>query len=126
MTELLLYNPNTSGETPDVSMVYSLDLCFCDTYGLLRATHSHNPPRHAHIVSRARHFYAYVGAGPKPFHPHMSKLMCVLGLLTLVSHLFVICIDDIVIRIGSAICCSSAHIRAGASCSLRLLIHLSK
>ena len=35
-----------------------------DAYGLLRATHSHNPTRYSHI-----------GAGPKVFHPPMSKLM---------------------------------------------------
>ena len=35
-----------------------------DTYGLLRATHFHNPTR-----------YANIGAVPKVFHPLMSKLM---------------------------------------------------
>ena len=35
-----------------------------DAYGLLRATHSHNPTQYSHI-----------GAGPKVFHPPMSKLM---------------------------------------------------
>ena len=34
-----------------------------DTYGLLRATRSHNPAKYSHI-----------GAGPKVFHPLMSKL----------------------------------------------------
>ena len=35
-----------------------------DAYGLFRATHSHNPTQYSHI-----------GAGPKVFHPPMSKLM---------------------------------------------------
>jgi hypothetical protein len=35
-----------------------------DAYGLFRALHSHNPLRYSHI-----------GAGPKVFHPPMSKLM---------------------------------------------------
>ena len=35
-----------------------------DTYGLLRATHSHNPT-----------LYSHIGVGPKVFHPLMSKLM---------------------------------------------------
>ena len=35
-----------------------------DAYELLRATHSHNSTQYSHI-----------GAGPKVFHPPMSKLM---------------------------------------------------
>ena len=46
-----------------------------DTYGLLRATHSHNPTQYSHIVGLSSHFYAHIGAGPKVFHPLMSKLM---------------------------------------------------
>mgnify|MGYP004666500681 FL=1 len=46
-----------------------------DAYGLFRATHSHNPTLYSHIVGLASHFYAHIGAGPKVFHPHMSKLM---------------------------------------------------
>ena len=46
-----------------------------DAYGLFRATHSHNPPQYSHIVGLSSHFYAHIGAGPKVFHPHMSKLM---------------------------------------------------
>ena len=45
-----------------------------DTYGLLRATHSHNPTQYSHIVGLSSHFYAHIGAGPKVFHPLMSKL----------------------------------------------------
>ena len=32
-----------------------------DTYGLLRATHSHNPPQYSHIVGLSSHFYAHIG-----------------------------------------------------------------
>ena len=46
-----------------------------DAYGLLRATHSHNPTQYSHIVGLTSHFYAHIGAGPKVFHPPMSKLM---------------------------------------------------
>ena len=46
-----------------------------DAYGLFRALHSHNPPQHSHIVGLSSHFYAHIGAGPKVFHPSMSKLM---------------------------------------------------
>ena len=46
-----------------------------DTYGLFRATHSHNPTLYSHIVGLSSHFYAHIGAGPKVFRPHMSKLM---------------------------------------------------
>ncbi|HBW04198.1 MAG: hypothetical protein U0M75_07605 [Lachnospiraceae bacterium] len=46
-----------------------------DAYGLLRATHSHNPTLYSHIVGLSSHFYAHIGAGPKFFHPPMSKLM---------------------------------------------------
>ena len=46
-----------------------------DAYGLLRATHSHNPTLYSHIVGLSSHFYAHIGAGPKVFHPLMSKLM---------------------------------------------------
>ena len=46
-----------------------------DAYGLLRATHSHNPTQYSHIVGLSSHFYAHIGAGPKVFHPPMSKLM---------------------------------------------------
>ena len=46
-----------------------------DAYGLLRATHSHNPPQYSHIEGLSSHFYAHLGAGPKVFHPPMSKLM---------------------------------------------------
>ena len=46
-----------------------------DACGLFRAMHSHNPPNYSHIVGLASHFYAHIGAGPKVFHPLMSKLM---------------------------------------------------
>jgi len=46
-----------------------------DAYGLLRATHSHNPTLYSHIVGLSSHFYAHIGAGHKVFHPPMSKLM---------------------------------------------------
>ena len=46
-----------------------------DAYGLLRATHSHNPTQYSHIVGLTSHFYAHIGAGPKVFHPLMSELM---------------------------------------------------
>ena len=46
-----------------------------DAYGLFRATHSHNPTQYSHIVGLSSHFYAHIGAGPKVFHPPMSKLM---------------------------------------------------
>ena len=46
-----------------------------DAYGLLRATHSHNPTQYSHIVGLSSHFYAHIGAGQKVFHPFMSKLM---------------------------------------------------
>ena len=46
-----------------------------DAYGLLRATHSHNPTQSSHIVGLSSHFYAHIGAGQKGFHPPMSKLM---------------------------------------------------
>ena len=46
-----------------------------DTYELFRATHSHNSPQYSHIVGLSSHFYAHIGAGPKVFHPPISKLM---------------------------------------------------
>ena len=46
-----------------------------DAYELLRATHSHNSTLYSHIVGLSSHFYAHIGAGPKVFHPPMSKLM---------------------------------------------------
>ena len=46
-----------------------------DANGLFRATHSQNPTRYSHIMVLTPHFYAHIGAGPKVFHPHMSKLM---------------------------------------------------
>ena len=48
-----------------------------DAYGLLRATHFHNPTQYSHIVGLSSHFYAHIGAGQKVFLPHMSKLMWV-------------------------------------------------
>ena len=48
-----------------------------DAYGLFRAMHFHNPPQYSHIVAYTFHFYAHIGAGPKVFHPLMSKLMWV-------------------------------------------------
>ena len=30
---------------------------------------------YSHIVGLSSHFYAHIGAGPKVFHPPMSKLM---------------------------------------------------
>ena len=46
-----------------------------DTYGLFRAMHSHNPTHYSHIAGLKSHFYAHIGAGPKVFHPLMSKLI---------------------------------------------------
>ena len=57
-----------------------------DTYGLLRATHSHNPTQYSHIVGLSSYFYAHIGAGPKFFHPPMSKLTWVKELVTLTSY----------------------------------------
>ena len=34
-----------------------------DAYGLLRATHSHNPTQYSHIVGLSSHFYAHIGGG---------------------------------------------------------------
>ena len=45
-----------------------------DAYGLLRATHSHNPPN-IRISWDYHPFYAHIGAGQKVFYPPMSKLM---------------------------------------------------
>ncbi|MEE0959349.1 MAG: hypothetical protein UH654_04865 [Lachnospiraceae bacterium] len=45
-----------------------------DAYELLRATHSHNSTGYSHIVGLSFHFYANIRAGPKVFHPPMSKL----------------------------------------------------
>ena len=59
-----------------------------DAYGLLRATHSHNPTQYSHIVGLSSHFYAHIGAGPKVFRPPMSKLMLAKDLLTLASILY--------------------------------------
>ncbi len=64
--QLLLYS--------DIKMSGSKALDY-DTYGLLRTTCSHNPTKHSHIVVLTPHFYAHIGAGPKVFHPPMSKLM---------------------------------------------------
>ena len=41
-----------------------------DAYGLLRATHSHNPTQYSHIVGLSSHFYAHIGAGPKVFRTY--------------------------------------------------------
>ncbi len=38
-----------------------------DAYGLLRATHSHNPTQYSHIVGLSSHFYAHIGAGLRSF-----------------------------------------------------------
>ena len=32
-------------------------------------------PQYSHIVGYTSHFYAHIGAGPKAFHPLMSKIM---------------------------------------------------
>ena len=56
-----------------------------DTYGLLRATHSHNPTQYSHIVGLSSHFYAHIGAGPKVFPPTYEQAHVGLDLLTLVS-----------------------------------------
>jgi len=46
-----------------------------DAYGLFRAPPPPTPPQYSHIVGLSSHFYAHIGAGPKVFRPHMSKLM---------------------------------------------------
>ena len=46
-----------------------------DTYELFRALHFHNSTQYSHIVGYSSHFHAHIGAGPKVFHPLMSKLM---------------------------------------------------
>ena len=46
-----------------------------DANGLFCVTHSHNPTRYSHIAGLSSRFYAHIGAGPKVFHPLMSKLM---------------------------------------------------
>ena len=56
-------------------MVLKLKVQNYDAYGLFRASHSHNPLQYSHIVGLSSHFYAHIWAGPKVFHPLMSKLM---------------------------------------------------
>ena len=78
-----------------ISISYQKDLLSIDTRIFtpsFRALHSHNPfyaplrsvlnmchwhiaPHYSHIVGLSSHFYAHIGAGPKVFHPPMSKLM---------------------------------------------------
>ena len=42
---------------------------------VLNMCHWHIAPQYSHIVGLSSHFYAHIGAGPKVFHPPMSKLM---------------------------------------------------
>ena len=56
-----------------------------DAYGLLRATHSHNPAQSSHIVGLSSHFYAHIGAGPKCLSPTYEQAHVGLDLLTLAS-----------------------------------------
>ena len=51
-----------------------------DTYGLLRATHYHNPTQYSHIVGLSSHFYA----------PTYEQAHVGLDLLTLVSLKFIL------------------------------------
>ena len=60
----ICYNMISGSKAPDF-----------DAYGLLRATHFHNSVQYSHIVGLSSHFYAHIGAGPKVFHPLMSKLI---------------------------------------------------
>ena len=59
-----------------------------DAYGLLRATHSHNPTQYSHIVGLSSHFYAHIGAGPKVFRQHELAHRWAKDLLTLASILY--------------------------------------
>ena len=45
-----------------------------DTYGLLRATHSHNPPQYSHIVGYSPHFHAHIEASHK--FPDTPSFLC--------------------------------------------------
>ncbi|WP_278997807.1 hypothetical protein [[Ruminococcus] lactaris] len=44
-----------------------------DAYGLLRATHSHNPTKYSHIVGLSSHLYAHIGEGLKVILPPVCK-----------------------------------------------------
>ena len=44
-----------------------------DAYGLLRATHSHNPTQYSHIVGLSSHFYAHIGE--RPFDPGINFIL---------------------------------------------------
>mgnify|MGYP001030832461 CR=1 FL=1 len=44
-----------------------------DAYGLLRATHSHNPTQYSHIVKLTLHFYAHVGGVSQGHHPTLVQ-----------------------------------------------------
>ena len=57
-----------------------------DAYGLLRATHSHNPTKYSHIVGLSSHFYAHIGASPK-LSPTYEQANVGLDLLTLASQI---------------------------------------
>ena len=61
----------------DCSVLRTPPILNYDACGLFRATHSPNPAQYSHIVGYTSHFYAHIGAGPKVFHPLMSKLMWV-------------------------------------------------
>jgi len=54
-----------------------------DAYGLLRATHSHNPTQSSHIVGLSSYFYAHIGA--KGLSPTYEQAHVGLDLLTLAS-----------------------------------------
>ena len=56
-----------------------------DAYGLLCATHSHNPALYSHIVGLSSHFYAYIGGGSQGLSPTYEQAHVGLDLLTLAS-----------------------------------------
>ncbi|MEE0960208.1 MAG: hypothetical protein UH654_09285 [Lachnospiraceae bacterium] len=60
-----------------ICIEYQNNVYLIDAYELFRATHSHNSTGYSHIVGLSSHFYAHIGAGPKVFHPPMSKLIWV-------------------------------------------------
>ena len=68
-------NHKSSTEPVNENMMSGSKAPDFDAYGLLRATHSHNSTQYSHIVGLSSHFYAHIGAGPKVFHPLMSKLI---------------------------------------------------
>ena len=71
--ELELYPASKMQDISNIRITYTHNENYVISYGLFRASHSHNPAKYSHNVKLTLHFYAHIWAGQEVRNPLLCK-----------------------------------------------------